>query len=248
MNILSLIMLFCLAGSLLSVLFAAIILLFPVKIRTGLLPVLVSYAAGTLLGAAFMGMIPKALAGASPKSVSIAVLSGIIVFFLLEKLVIWRHCHKQDCEVHNASGPIIIVGDALHNFIDGVIIASAFLLSTETGIAASIAVIAHEIPQEVGDFALLLDYGYSRSKALLLNVLSSLATLVGAFAAFMALQETRSMIPYVLAISSASFIYIALADIMPGLQKKHSTRDSLAQVGLIALGLITILAFHMSSS
>ncbi|MCU0849482.1 MAG: ZIP family metal transporter [Spirochaetes bacterium] len=247
METLSYILFFSIAGGVLSVLLAALILLFPSKMRSQILPALVSYAAGTLLGAAFLGMIPKALDGASPEHVSIAVLSGVVIFFLLEKLVIWRHCHKQDCDVHNASGPIIIIGDALHNFIDGVVIAGAFLISAETGLAVSIAVIAHEIPQEVGDFALLLDYGYSRSKALLLNVLSSLTTIAGALMAFLSLQVARSLIPYVLAISAASFIYIALADIMPGLQKKHSTKENLIQVMLIALGLATILAFHIKS-
>jgi zinc and cadmium transporter len=245
MSTLQLILLFCVAGGALSVILAAVILLFPPKKRTTLLPMLVSYAAGTLLGAAFMGMIPKALSGAPQKTVSITILAGIIIFFLLEKLLIWRHCHKIDCEVHNASGPIIIIGDSLHNCIDGVVIAGAFLISTGTGVIASIAVIAHEIPQEVGDFALLLDYGYSRSRALFLNVLSSLTTVAGALAAFLALQVTRSLIPYVLALSSASFIYIALADVMPGLQKKYSTRDSLAQMLFIALGLATILVFHI---
>jgi zinc and cadmium transporter len=168
------------------------------------------------------------------------VLLGIILFFVLEKLVVWRHCHKPGCNVHTAAGPLIIIGDGLHNFIDGIVIAGAFLVSIPAGITVSIAVIAHEVPQEIGDFALLIDYGYSRKKAFFLNLASSATTLVGGIVAFYALNYLHNVIPYVLSISAASFIYIALADILPGLNKQFSKAGSIIQVVLLLLGIATI--------
>ena len=142
-----------------------------------------SYATGTLLAAAFLAMIPKGLAGAPTVNVSATVLAGIVIFFLMEKIVIWRHCHTAGCEVHGQAGALILLGDALHNFVDGLVIAAAFVTSIPLGMAAAFAVIAHEVPQEVGDFAILLDSGYSRRRAFLLNLLSSFTTLPGALAA-----------------------------------------------------------------
>ncbi len=235
------ILVFSLVGSVLSISCAAAFLVLPRKIRQGLLPVLVSYAAGTLLGAAFLGMIPHAMESVGdPIHISFAILGGIVFFFILEKLVIWRHCHKPGCQVHTASGPLVIFGDALHNLVDGVVIAGGFLTSIEAGVAVSIAVIAHEIPQEVGDFAILLEYGYSRWKALLFNFLSSASTLIGAVISYFALASMHAALPFVLAISAASFIYIALADILPGLQKRLKPLDSLLQLGLFLAGILTI--------
>lgn len=232
---------FSLLGSVLSVVCAALFLVFPTRIRQRFLPGLVSYAAGTLLGAAFLGMIPHAMESVrDPIHISFAILSGIVVFFVLEKLVIWRHCHKMGCEVHNASGPLVIFGDALHNLVDGVVIAGGFLTSFEAGIAVSIAVIAHEIPQEVGDFAILIEYGYSRLKALLFNFLSSASTIVGAVVSYFALSSMHAILPYVLAVSAASFIYISLADILPGLQKRLKPVESAFQVALFLAGIVTI--------
>ena len=238
---LSLIVVFSLLGSAVSVALAAGLLFLSSGIRQKLIPTLISYAAGTLLGAAFLGMIPKVLkTGGNPEGTMVSVLGGIILFFVLEKLVLWRHCHKPGCEVHSAAGPLILIGDAFHNFIDGVVIAGAFLVSIPSGIAVSIAVIAHEVPQEIGDFALLIDYGYSRTKAILLNLASSASTLAGALLSFYILNIVRQAIPIVLAISAASFIYISLADILPGLNRKFSRMGSVVQVTLLLTGIATI--------
>ncbi|HEY9091365.1 ZIP family metal transporter [Parasphingorhabdus sp.] len=234
------IIVFSVLGSLGAIAGAALMLLFPDKARKSILPCLISYATGTLLGAAFLGMIPKALAHAAPIAVCGTVLAGIVLFFALEKMVIWRHCHDETCEVHASSGPLLLIGDAFHNFVDGFVIAAAFLTSIPFGIAASLAVIAHEIPQEVGDFAILLENGYSRLKALILNSMSSITTLPGAIIAYYFLGETQQAIPYILALSAASFIYIALADLMPGLHRRMTPGSVLLQFTLIAAGIGTI--------
>ncbi|MEJ2279966.1 MAG: ZIP family metal transporter [Candidatus Lokiarchaeota archaeon] len=152
-------------GSIGSILTASIFLLFKERIRKLLIPCLISYSSGTLLAAAFLGMIPNAQSESDPKMILSIVLIGIVGFFLMEKMMIWRHCHKENCETHSKAGPIILIGDAFHNSIDGAVIASSFLISIPIGIAVSISVIAHEIPQEVGDFAILLEEKYSKAKA-----------------------------------------------------------------------------------
>jgi len=209
------------------------------------LPCLLSYATGTLLGAAFLGMIPEGIEQAPAVAVTGTVLAGIVAFFLLEKLVIWRHCHAGECEVHgHQGGVLILVGDAFHNFMDGVVIAAAFLVSVPLGIAAGLAVIAHEVPQELGDFAILLDSGYSKVKALLYNLVSSLATLPGAVIGWFWLDQVRQAIPFVLAVSAASFIYIAVADLVPGLHKRIGLGATVSQVALILAGIGTIAFFR----
>jgi zinc and cadmium transporter len=204
----------------------------------------ISYATGTLLGAAFLGMIPASLKLAPAFAVTSTVLVGIVLFFVLEKLVLWRHCHDSTCEVHGRAAPLILIGDAFHNFVDGLVIAAAFLTSIPLGVAASLAVIAHEIPQEVGDFAILLDNGYRRTKAIVLNGLSAATTLPGAVVAYFWLAEMRSAVPYILAISAASFIYIAVADLVPGLHRQVTAAASLRQLVLLLAGIGTIAIFH----
>jgi zinc and cadmium transporter len=235
---------FSLLGSLGAIAGAALMLFFPDGIRRTLVPCLISYATGTLLGAAFLGMIPAGLKQAPAVSVMATVLAGMVLFFVLEKLVLWRHCHDSECEVHGRAAPLILIGDAFHNFVDGVVIAAVFLTSIPLGIAASLAVIAHEVPQEVGDFAILLDSGYGRAKALILNGLSAAATLPGAVAAYLWLGETREAVPYVLALSAASFIYIATADLIPGLHRQVTPVASVRQVVLLLAGIGTIAFFH----
>lgn len=241
---LSWIITFSLLGSVASVGGAALFLFFPEGMRRTLIPYLISYATGTLLGAAFLGMIPHALVHAGSRQILSAVLIGIILFFLLEKLVLWRHCHNRECDIHGTAGPLMLFGDAFHNFVDGVVIAGAFLTSIPLGVATSLAVIAHEVPQEVGDFGILLDSGYSRQSALLYNLLSSLATLPGALIAFLSLEETKGIIPYILAISAASFIYIAMADLVPRLHQRMGMGDGVRQLALLLAGVGTILFFH----
>lgn len=227
---------------------AAMLLLFPDGIRRTLVPCLVSYAAGTLLGAAFLAMIPAGLETNQPVAITGTVLAGIVIFFILEKLVIWRHCHEGDCpSEHGRAAPLIIIGDAFHNFVDGIVIAAAFLSSMELGVAASIAVIMHEFPQEVGDFAILLDSGYSKPRAVVMNGLSASTTIPGALAAWLWLGSMHGAIPFILAISAASFIYIATADLIPELHRRTASGTSLRQLALLLGGIatITVLKFGM---
>lgn len=197
----------------------ALSLLFPDSIRRTLVPCLVSYATGILLGAAFLSMIPASLEQAPTMAITTTLLAGMVLFFVLEKVVLWRHCHDDECAMHGRAGPLILIGDAFPNFVDGAVIAAAFLTSIPLGITAALAVVAHEAPREVGDFAILLDNGYRRVNALVLNNLSAAATLPGAIMAYFWLGEARERVSYILAFSAASFIYIALADLIPGLHR-----------------------------
>ena len=237
------IILFSLLGSVGAIITASTFLLIQKKRQKTLIPCLISYASGTLLTAALLGLIPHALKHTSIFPILSSVLVGVILFFLLEKLLIWRHCHDTECEVHGASGSILLIGDAFHNLTDGVIIAASFLSSIPIGIAASLSVLAHEIPQEVGDFAILLSSGYSKRKALTLNVLSSLSTIPGAILAYYALGFVRVAIPYAMAISAASFLYIALADLTPELHRKVGFKSSILQFLLMMTGVGTIILF-----
>jgi zinc and cadmium transporter len=220
---------------------------FSMLLRATWVPMLVSYAIGALLGAAFLGVIPEAFAKGSPHQAAAAILAGIFGFFVLEKLLLYRHCHTENCEVHDQhqhdhgrSGALIIVGDTVHNFVDGVLIAAAFLQSTELGIVAALAIIAHEIPQEVGDFLILLHSGYSRARALVVNLGSSLATIVGGVGGYYGLQVFREWEAALLGIVAASMVYVAVADLIPGLHKRPHLRDTASQALLIALGIGTI--------
>lgn len=244
--LLLLIMVFSILGSVVALAGAALLLLFPERTRRTLLPSLLSYATGTLLGAAFLGMIPTGLQQATAMQVSATVLAGIVLFFTLEKLIIWRHCHVEKCEVHGVAGPLILIGDAFHNFVDGFVIAAAFLTSIPLGIAASLAVIAHEIPQEVGDFAILLENGYSKTRAMAMNLLSSLATLPGAVIAYYFLGATQEAIPFILALSAASFIYIAVADLVPTLHRQVGMMHTFRQIVLLLMGIGTIALFRIA--
>ena len=236
---------FALLGSLGAIGAAALFLLFPENVRRFIVPSLISYATGTLLGAAFLGMIPAALGQAPARTVMTTVLSGMVLFCVLEKLVLWRHSHDEPGEAQGSAGPLILFGDSLHNFVDGVVIAVAFMTSVPLGIATSMAVIAHEIPQEVGEFAILLDAGYGRMKALLLNALSASMTLPGGILAYIWLAGTQQAVPYVLALSAASFIYIATADLIPSLHKQQTVADSARQFVLLIAGIATIALFYL---
>ena len=236
---------FALLGSVGAMLGAALLLAFPATARQRLLPSLLAYATGTLLGAAFLGMLPKSLEQAPPLHVTGTVLAGLFAFFLLEKMVLWRHCHDADCQEHgHQAGVIILVGDAFHNFVDGVVIAAAFLTSPALGVATALAVIAHEIPQELGDFAILLHTGYDKTRAFAYNLVSSLATLPGVLLGWFWLAEVRQAIPYVLAVSAASFIYIAMADLVPSLHRRTGGRAFAGQAVLILAGIGTIALFR----
>ena len=163
----------------------------------------ISYAIGTLLGAAFLGLIPHALADIPASNVFAVFLAGIVVFIVLERLMLWRHCHEAHCEVHSGSGVLILIGDGVHNFVDGILIAATFLTSVPLGIATSLAIVSHEVPQEVGDFAILLESGYSAARAFLLNLVSGASTLVGALLAYVWLPYVHSAVPYFMALAAA---------------------------------------------
>jgi zinc and cadmium transporter len=225
--------------------------LFALNARAQYLGGLVSYAIGALLGAVFLNILPEAIAMSSAvSSVSATVLLGILLFFTLEKVLIWRHCHHEHCELHEPhdvaahdhgrSGAMVIVGDTFHNFVDGIIIAAAFLADTHLGIVTSLAIIAHEIPQEVGDFAVLLNSGYTKLRAFQMNLVSSFATLVGGTLGYFALQDMQILVPYLLALASSSMLYIAVADLIPGLHKRTQMRDTVQQVLLISAGVATV--------
>jgi zinc and cadmium transporter len=202
---------------------------------------LVSLAGGTLLGAAFLGMLPKAVTIAAPTKVFGLTLSGIVVFFIIEKAVLWRTCHERDCPRHqNASAQLIIIGDAFHNAIDGIVIASAFFASVEFGILVTLSVFAHEIPQEIADFGVLINNGMKKSKALLYNMLSGAVAIPAGIIAYVTLEKTQQLIPYFLAFSASSFIYIALADLVPQMHKKTHPKDSAFQLTLIIAGILII--------
>jgi len=211
-------------------------------LRATWVPMLVSFAIGTLLGAAFLEVIPHAFEQGEAHQVAFAILGGIFGFFVLEKLLLWRHCHTENCEVHDAhdhgrSGALIVVGDTVHNFVDGVLIAAAFLQSIELGVVTAVAIIAHEIPQEVGDFLILLHSGYTRLRALAMNLLSSAATVVGGVIGYFSLQLFEGLEATLLGIVAASMIYVAVADLIPGLHRRPELRDTASQALLIALGI-----------
>src|SRR5437763_1786704 len=238
------------AGATLSAALAA----FALFLRASWLPMLISYAVGALLGAAFLEVIPHAFESGPPHQAAAAILAGIFGFFVLEKLLLWRHCHTENCEVHDQrerahdhgrSGTLIMVGDTVHNFVDGVLIAAAFLQSTELGVIAAVAIIAHEIPQEVGDFLILLHSGYTRGQALAVNLLSSTATIFGGVLGFYCLQYVRAWEGALLGLVAASMIYVAVADLIPGLHKRPELRHTASQALLIALGIASIAAVRL---
>jgi zinc and cadmium transporter len=255
MHSLPLIILFTALGGILSVMCAGLFLLVPDGPRARVLPHLVSFATGALLGAALLALVPDALEGAGPsgaRGIGIALVAGIVVFFVLEKLVLWRHSHSSEYADHGAhhhhhehreqaSAVLVIIGDSIHNALDGVIIGAAFLTDTSLGIVTAVAVTAHEIPQEIGDFAVLLHSGMSRARALAFNLMSSLTSVLGGLIAFFTLGSALRILPYAVAVAAASFIYVAMSDLIPGLHRRVSARESVAQVILITLG-ITVIA------
>jgi zinc and cadmium transporter len=233
-----------LIGSCGGLLVASSLVFFPGPLRLKLIPWLVSYAVGALLGVALLALLPEALAELPPSSVFATLLVGIMAFFVLEKLVLLRHCHTDDCHVHAAAAPLVFFGDAFHNFLDGAIICTAVMTSVPLGVNTAIAVAAHEIPQEVGDVAVLLAAGYSRSRALMLNVVTGGSGILGAVVAFAAVEVVPGARPYVLAVSAASLLYIAMADLIPDLHRGELDPNGLRQVVLIAAGIGTVVLFE----
>ena len=211
--------------------------------RNRIVPWLLSYAVGTLLGVALLALVPEALNQLAPARVFGALLTGILGLFIVEKFVLWRHCHTEDCDVHDASATLILIGGALHNLADGAIIAAAVLVSVPLGISTAIAVAAHQIPQEVGDFAILLNAGFSRQRALWLNAFSASSAVVGAVVVYAATETLPDMLPYLLALAAGSFLYVAMSDLIPGLHKGETIgTGAIRQILLIVAGVGTILA------
>jgi len=247
------ILIVCVVGSGLSLAIAAT-LAFRVQARW--IPTLVSYAVGALLGAVFLDILPHLFEQTrNPGRIAAFILFGLLAFFVMEKLLLWRHHHHggeesadhgHQVEIgdHGRSGMMIMAGDTFHNFTDGVIIASAFLADTRLGIVTALAIVAHEIPQEIGDFLILLHSGYSRRKALLLNFASGFATVAGALIAYFALSHVERWTPEILAVAAASMLYVAVADLIPGLHKRTAISESLTQVAFIVAGIASIWAIE----
>lgn len=230
-----------LAGSVGSVALAGLMLLLQPRRLEQVATHLMYLAGGTLLGASMLGMIPKANSQLGAQAAMIMVLGGILFFFVLEKIILWRSCHSKDCNRHDhAAVPIILIGDAFHNAIDGIIIAASFLTSPSLGVFATLSVVLHEIPQELGDFGILIKGGLAKKKALMLNILSGSTSIVTGILAWFMLDTMRSLIPYALAFSASSFIYIALADLIPEMHRKTSLKDSIVQFALILTGIMLI--------
>ena len=229
-------------------------------------PILISYAVGALLGAVFIELLPHVFQRSDNLQTTAAtILGGLLLFFILEKLVLWRHCHIEECEAHDPhesghnhsapapaianaahhhdhgrSGMMILIGDTFHNFVDGILIAAAFLADTQLGIVTALAIIAHEVPQEVGDFLILLHSGYTKRYAFTLNLLSSVAMVVGGMLAYFALQTMQQWVNTLIALAAASMLYVAVADLIPGLHRRPEIRATVQQVLLIGLGIATI--------
>jgi len=270
------IILFAACGGIASAAFALVFLWVPEEKSARLLPHFVSFATGALLGAALLDLLPEAMSGAGPAGahgIGAALLLGLGVFFVIEKLVLWWHAHSHDEDAgaagdpaghghahghghshdhdahrhaahsdarDRASGVLVLVGDSIHNALDGVLIAAAFLSSFSLGLVTTLAVAAHEIPHRVGDFALLVQAGLSRPRALLLNLATGIASVVGAIAAYYLLRQASAALPYALAFAAAGFLYIAVAGLIPGLQRRAEPRTSAIQVLLMGAGIAVI--------
>ena len=261
----------CVLGSTLSALLAALLAW---RIQPRLIPVFVSYSVGALLGVVFLDLLPHIFESTVNYHASAAwILGGILLFFILEKFVLWRHSHdrtggesaalattqivlhpaiNQPLQGHThthdhthdrtseSTAWMVIIGDGFHNFTDGLAIAAAFVTDYRLGVVTAIAIIAHELPHELGDFLVLIHSGFSKMRALFWNLISSLATMVGAVLGYFALRGLETYAEIFLCLAASSMIYVAIADLMPGLQKRTTARESLAQIVLIGLGVGTI--------
>jgi len=240
------------AGGLLSVLIAASL---TVGLLGRLVKHLVSLSTGVLLGTALLHVLPEAFEGqASSHELFLTLLGGLLFFFLLEKAELYRHTHHHEGDGHHhhhhfdtqqagRGGMAVLVGDSIHNFCDGVIIAAAFLADTHLGFVTAMAIVAHEIPQEVGDYIVLLNAGFSRARALLYNAISGLAAVLGGVLGYFVVGPWESLFPYLLVVASSSFVYVAVADLIPQLQRRLPWRDTIAQLAWLGagLGLVSLL-------
>jgi len=243
-----------LAGGVLSVVIAASLTL---ALLSRVVKSLVSLSAGVLLGTALLHVLPEAFeSGTSPHELFLTLLGGLMFFFLLEKAELYRHGHHHegddphhhhhhgfDAEQAGRGGWSVLLGDSIHNFCDGIIIAAAFLTDLRLGVVTSLAIVAHEIPQEVGDYIVLLNAGLSRSRALVYNAISGFAAVVGGVLGYFVVGPWQALFPYLLVAASSSFIYVAVADLLPQLQRRLSLRETASQLAWLAAGLaIVVLA------
>lgn len=249
-----------LAGGVLSTLAAAATL----NVQASWIPSFVSFAVGALLGAVFLELLPHALETARAPAVMVTVLVGLLAFFLLEKFVLWRHAHghdphsdeREETEHEHAlhahepsdggrSGLMILIGNGVHSFCDGIVISAAFLAGDALGVATTLAIVSHAVPQQVGDFAVLLHSGFARGKAFAYNIAAGVATLFGAVAAYFALADMQQILPIVIAIAAASLLYVAVADLIPSLHRRAHPVETLRQALWIALGIAIIATTHL---
>lgn len=257
MSTLPSILLASIAGGVIATAAAALTL----ALSAGWISRLVSFAVGALLGAVFIEILPHALETGSASTVMATVLAGLLAFFLLEKLVLWRHSHghaehrddaeesEHDHALHRhgdggRSGLMILIGNSVHSFCDGVVIAASFLVDTRVGIATTVAIVAHAVPQQVGDFAVLIHSGFTRKRAFSWNLAAGGATVVGALAGYVALAGMQQALPIVLAVAAASLLYVAVADLIPSLHRRPEAMETARQVLAIGLGVAIITSMH----
>jgi len=236
-----------LMASVLGVVFAALFLLVPETARAKIIPYLINYAIGILLAAACLRLLPKSFALLPSAAPAMATfLAGLFCFAALEKTMIWRHCYKEDCRVHSATAAMLNIGNSFHDFMDGVVIGSTYLVSPALAFSTTIAIIAHEIPKDTGNFAVLLASGWNRKKAFFVSAAISLSNLPGAFLAYYALDSFKPALPYVMAFSASSFVYIALADLVPFTNHKKECGNPLLELLFALGGVATILFVNIS--
>jgi len=202
---------------------------------------LVSFSAGALIGGAFLHLLPEASEGMEAEKLFFVVLSAFVGFFLIEKLFHWRHCHKENCEVHSL-GYMNLVGDSLHNFIDGLVIASVFMVDFKLGIITTLAIALHEVPQEIGDFGVLIHAGFNKVKALVLNYIVATTVILGGVVGYFASFYIEDVMPYLLPIAAGGFIYIASSDLMPEIREETNLKKSIISFGIFLLGIIFMYA------
>lgn len=237
MDILSYIIVFTLIGSVVS-LIGGILLLAKEKFALKISHFLAAFAAGTLLGTAFLDLLPESFEQADP-AIFLWVLLGVLIFFLLERFI-HHHGHGSETEAKRSVVPLIVVGDSLHNFVDGVAIAATFLINIPLGIVTSLAVAAHEIPQEIGDFGLMLHKGVGRGKILKINLLSSGAALVGAILTYVGRDLIEGLLPAVLALTAGFFIYIALANLIPEIHSRENQKKAFWESVMLFAGVLVV--------
>ncbi|TAG01440.1 MAG: ZIP family metal transporter [Burkholderiales bacterium] len=232
----------CAVGGVASVIIASVLVF---RCKAHWVGRLIAFAAGTMLASALLDILPEAIAASKGnyQGVTITLFVGVLAFYFLERAAIWRHAHTSHSSSEGDLGGapwVILLGDGVHNFVDGVLIAAAFLVDPWVGVTTAFAVAAHELPQELGDTVLLLSAGWSKKKVVFANAMSGLACVVGGIVGYFALAGLQSALPYVLTIAAASFIYIAMVDLLPLLHRRHRIDGFLAQSGLLAAGVVCV--------